>query len=261
MEKPVVFYNHGQQLIGMVHTPDRVTGLCPAVVFFHGFTGTKVEPHRIFVKTARKLASVGFYAFRFDFRGCGDSEGDFSAMTISGEISDAIRSLDVLEKMKGVDAERLGALGLSMGGCVAACVSGQDARVKSTVLWAPFSDDPPDLVQTMLAAYASRPNPHEDFFDYNGDTVGNGFVEDLPQVKPSVRMQAFSGPLLVIHGDSDETVPVIFGQRYYALMKDRDALTEIEIIPGADHTFNTRAWEDLVIARSVDWFQRTLGGK
>jgi dipeptidyl aminopeptidase/acylaminoacyl peptidase len=258
MEKPIVFYNHGQQLIGMLHIPDNGTSPCPAVVFFHGFTSTKVEPHRIYVKTARKLASAGFYAFRFDFRGSGDSEGDFSETTIGGEISDAIKSIDVLTAMEGVDAERIGVLGLSMGGCVAACVSGQDARVKSTVLWAPFSDDPPDLVQMFLAGYAERPNPDEDFADYNGNTIGKAFIEELPQVRPSQEIQRFSGPLLIIHGEADEMVPVPHGQRYYELVKDRDALTEIAIIPQADHTFKAKAWEDVVIARSVDWFKRML---
>ena len=259
MEKPIVFYNYGQQLIGMLHTPDDVTSLCPTVVFFHGFTATKVEPHRIFVKTARKLASAGFYAFRFDFRGSGDSEGDFSEMTIGGEISDAIKSIDVLTGMEGADADRIGVLGLSMGGSVAACVSGQDARVKSTVLWAPLSDDPPDNLQAMMAAYANLPNPDEGFVDcWNGNTVGKAFFEELPQIKPSQEIQRFSGPLLIVHGDADETVPVTHGQRYYELMKDRDTPTEIEVIPQADHTFNAKAWEDAVIDRSVDWFQRTL---
>ena len=260
IEKPIVFYNHGQQLIGMLHTPDQVRVPCPAVVFFHGFTGTKAEPHRIFVKTARKLTSLGFYAFRFDFRGCGDSEGDFTEMTISGEISDASRSIDVLTTIEGVDANRIGVLGLSMGGCVAACVSGQDARVKSTVLWSPVSDEPPDLLQTMLGAYANRPNPADEaFVDFwNGNTVGRAFFEELPHIKPSKQIQAFSGPLLILHGDNDETIPVIYGKRYYELMKDRDALTEIEVISQADHTFNAKAWEDVVITRSINWFQQTL---
>ena len=260
MEKPVVFHNQGQQLIGMLHTPDDAKSPCATVVFFHGFTGTKAGPHRIFVKTARKLASAGFYAFRFDFRGSGDSEGDFSEMTIGGEISDAMKSIDVLAEMAGVDAARIGVLGLSMGGCVAACVSGQDVRVKSSVLWAPISEDPPYLLQTMLGAYADRPNQAKgDFVDFwNGNTVGQTFFEELPQIKPTALIQQFSGPLLIIHGDADETVPVIYGQRYYELMKDRGVSTEIEIIPQADHTFNATAWEDLAISRSVDWFRRTL---
>ncbi len=257
IERPIVFYNRGQHLNGILHSPADCDTLCPAVVFFHGFTGTKVEPHRIFVKTARELAAIGFYALRFDFRGSGDSGGDFSEMTIGGEVSDAIKSIDVLTAMPGVDPERIGILGLSMGGCVAACVSGQETRVKSTVLWAPLSDDPPDRRDEILARSKHTPTP-EEIAQSNANVVGNAFYEELPNISPSALIQQFNGPLLIIHGSGDQAVPVSHGKRYYELMRDRDALTQLEVIDGADHTFNTVGWEQAVIAKSVAWFQKTL---
>ena len=258
MERPRVFYNKGQQLNGILHSPVDCEAPSEAVAFFHGFTGTKVEPHRIFVKTARELAAIGFYALRFDFRGSGDSAGDFSEMTIGGEVSDAIKSIDVLSAMQGVDPERIGILGLSMGGCVAAFVSGQDDRVKSTVMWAPLSDDPPDRKQEILERSKHIPTP-EEIAQLNPNIVGKAFYEELPNISPSKTLQQFTGPLLVIHGSGDETVPVSHGKRYYELMCERDALTELQIIDKADHTFNTVGWEQAVIAKSVAWFQRTLG--
>ena len=257
MERPVVFYNQGQQLNGILHSPTNCETPCPAVAFFHGFTGTKVEPHRIFVKTARELAAIGFYVLRFDFRGSGDSEGNFSEMTIGGEISDAIKSIDVLTAMPGVDPERIGILGLSMGGCVAAFVSGQDARVKSTVMWAPLSDDPPDRKNEILERVKNTPTP-EEIALANPNIVGKAFYEELPKISPSATIQAFTGALLVIHGSGDDVVPVSHGKRYHELMSERDAPTELEIIDKADHTFNTVAWEQTVIAKSVAWFQKTL---
>ncbi len=257
IERPIVFYNKGQQVNGILHVPMGCNAPCPAVTFFHGFTGTKVEPHRIFVKTARELASIGFYALRFDFRGSGDSAGDFSEMTIGGEISDAIKSIDVLTAMQGVDPERIGILGLSMGGCVAACVSGQDDRVKSTVMWAPLSDDPPDRRQEILERSKHTPTP-EEIAQSNANVVGKAFYEELPNISPSSIIQQFTGPLLVIHGSADDVVPVSHGKRYYELMRERDALTELEIIDEADHTFNTVGWEQAVVTKSVAWFQKTL---
>ncbi|MDE0553489.1 MAG: hypothetical protein OXI24_04690 [Candidatus Poribacteria bacterium] len=53
MERPVVFYNRDQQINGILHSPTGCEAPCPAVAFFHGFTWTKVEPHMIYVKTAR----------------------------------------------------------------------------------------------------------------------------------------------------------------------------------------------------------------
>ena len=257
MERPVVFYNQEQQINGILHSPVACDAPCPAVVFFHGFTGTKVEPHRIFVKTARELAAIGFYVLRFDFRGSGDSGGDFSDMTIGGEISDAIKSIDVLTAMPGVDIDRIGILGLSMGGCVAACVSGQDTRVKSTVMWAPLSDDPPARKQEILERSKNTPTP-EEIALANPNIVGKAFYEELPDISPSVAIQEFTGALLVIHGSGDDVVPVSHGKRYYELMRERDALTVLEIIDKADHTFNAVAWEQAVIAKSVAWFQKTL---
>ena len=236
IERPIVFYNKGQQLNGILHLPTDCDAPCPAVAFFHGFTGTKVEPHRIFVKTARELAAIGFYALRFDFRGSGDSEGDFSEMTIGGEISDAIKSIDILTAMPRIDTERIGILGLSMGGCVAACVSGQDARVKSTVMWAPLSDDPPDRREEILARTKNTPTP-EEIAQSNPNIVGKAFYEELPEISPSALIQQFTGALLVIHGSSDDVVPVSHGKRYYELMSERDALTALEIIDKGDHTF------------------------
>lgn len=257
MERPIVFYNQDQQINGILHSPMDYDAPCPAVAFFHGFTGTKVEPHRIFVKTARELAAIGFYVLRFDFRGSGDSEGDFSEMTIGGEVSDAIKSIDVLTAMPGVDTDRIGILGLSMGGCVAAFVSGQDARVKSTVMWAPLSDDPPDRKNEILERVKNPPTP-EEIALANPNLVGKAFYEELSEISPSATLQAFTGALLVIHGSADDVVPVSHGKRYYELMCERDAPTELEIIDKGDHTFNTVASEQAVIAKSVEWFQRTL---
>lgn len=257
MERPIVFYNQDQQINGILHSPTDCDAPCPAVAFFHGFTGTKVEPHRIFVKTARELAAIGFYVLRFDFRGSGDSEGDFSEMTIGGEVSDAVKSIDVLTAMPGVDADRIGILGLSMGGCVAAFVSGQDARVKSTVMWAPLSDDPPDRKNEISERAKSTPTP-EEIALLNPNIVGKAFYEELSEISPSATIQTFTGALLVIHGSGDDVVPVSHGKRYYELMCGRDAPTELEIIDKGDHTFNTVASEQAVITKSVAWFQKTL---
>lgn len=73
MEIPVVFGKEGHRLVGILHSVDDGERK-PGVVLFHGFTGNKIEPHRLFVKIARKLASIGINVLRFDFYGSGDSE-------------------------------------------------------------------------------------------------------------------------------------------------------------------------------------------
>lgn len=134
LERQIHFDNEGQRLYGMMHLPER-PGLHPGVILLHGFTGNSKESHFMFVKAARDFARNGLVALRFDFRGSGDSEGAFVDMTAPDEISDAVAALDFLSVQSEVDEERMGLLGLSLGGCVAACTAGVDARVKSLVLW------------------------------------------------------------------------------------------------------------------------------
>src|SRR5437870_11378067 len=67
MEEPHVFLHGGHRLFGVWHHADPPDA--PIVIFHHGFTATKSEHHRIFVKQARRLAGEGFDSFRFDFYG------------------------------------------------------------------------------------------------------------------------------------------------------------------------------------------------
>ena len=84
MEKQISFTVQGQKIYGMLHLPEG-RGPFPALSMFHGFTGQRDEPHRMFVKAARLISKAGIAVLRFDFRCSGESEGDFRKMTISGE--------------------------------------------------------------------------------------------------------------------------------------------------------------------------------
>ena len=73
-ELPVSFKSEGKQLVGMLHLPDKKKA--PCVIMCHGYQGNKFGNHkRVFVKTARYFAKNGIASLRFDFLGCGDSEG------------------------------------------------------------------------------------------------------------------------------------------------------------------------------------------
>jgi alpha/beta superfamily hydrolase len=99
----------GKRMAGVLHLPAG-RGRAPAVLMLHGFTGHKVETHRLFVRTARQLAASGLIVLRFDFRGSGDSEGEFEEMTIRGEVEDALNALAFLREQRRVDTIRIGSI-------------------------------------------------------------------------------------------------------------------------------------------------------
>ena len=47
-------------------------------------------------------------------------------------------------------------------------------------------------------------------------------------------------PILIIHGENDEAVPVEHGHHKYEWIKDTNKKASLKIIPGATHTFNTK---------------------
>ena len=70
----------GRLIRGMLRAPDT-QGPFPTVIFFHGFTVDKVGKMRLHELFARACVKAGFACVRFDFYGCGESEGDFSEAT------------------------------------------------------------------------------------------------------------------------------------------------------------------------------------
>jgi len=256
LQEPVVFKVGEERLFGMLHLPES-GGSFPAVLFCHGFTGHKIEAHALFVKAARALSKAGMAALRFDFRGSGESEGEFRDMTVTREIVDASAGLDVLDGDARMDSDRLAVLGLSLGGVVASCLAAKDSRLRSVALWsavarpAALCQEPPRQAWGQLI----RRHGH---LDVGAHAVGEAFIEDLPKHDPVKALARTDVPVLVVHGEADTSVPVSAADLYFGALSERPAPAEKYIVPDADHTFTSLKWEAMAIEKTVDWFRRTL---
>jgi len=243
----------GKLLRGMIHRPAGTRGVAPAVVFFHGFTGDRMESHWIFIKCARALASQGIASLRFDFYGSGESEGSFREATLQSEITDARAAVRFMQRQKGIDAARLGLCGLSLGGCVAACVA-PSTKAKALVLWSAVAQ--PAILQ-QLSKKLGKPSPnHADDFEYDAREISAQFLKDAAKVDPLSAVHRFTRPILIIHPGKDGTVPRSHAADF--LQASGAGIKEKVLIPGADHTFTSIAWESAVIGLTVEWFRRYL---
>lgn len=254
-ETPVTFTSGGMQIVGMLHRPETGTRP-PGVLFLHGCTGNRSEGHWLFVKLARHFAARGIMSLRFDFRHSGESEGAFEDMTLSGEISDALRALDHLSGECGADPARIGLLGLSMGGAIAAIVAGRlKERVRSAVLLNPVGNPAEDLagLAETRAVDASR-FPVE----FNSHLFGKAFLDELPAIRPLEEIAGARCPVLVVSGAADRTINPARSREYREILADRGIPSELHVIDGADHTFASVAWEREVMERAGQWFAETL---
>ncbi len=254
-EHPVVFTNGGMQIMGVLHRPPSEAPP-PGVLFFHGCTGSRTEAHWLFVKIARYFATRGIMSLRFDFRNSGESEGRFEDMTISGEVSDALRAFGFLTEECGADPERIGLLGLSMGGAVAAITAGRlRGRVKSCVLLNPVArplDDLNFLAQTREVNVSGFP------IEYNAFLFGQAFIEELPVIRPLEEITSATCPVLVINGTADRTIHPRRSREYHDTLRRAGIRTELAVLEGADHTFASAAWEREVAKKAGEWFGETL---
>jgi pimeloyl-ACP methyl ester carboxylesterase len=251
MQRAITLQHRGMTLRGMEHVPEQAsTQPVPAAILFHGFTGTKVEPHRLFVKLSRALEARGIAAFRYDFLGSGESDGNFEDMTVSGEVEEAHAILDSVRQDPRVNPDKVSLVGLSMGGLVASLVAGdRPADVHKLVLLAP-AGTMLDLVLGMVQS-AQVDVERTEVFDHGGNLVGRAFVEDLLKLSVYPRAANYTGPVLILHGSRDETVPLEASHRY--VRESYGDRAQLHLIEGADHTFNKLEWEQEVIHRVCDF--------
>ena len=255
MERQVEFANRsGRRLRGMIHQPgESPIGKPAGVAFFHGFTGDRMESHWLFVKCARALERAGIASLRFDFFGSGESEGDFRDATIETEIEDAQDAVDFFRREGGIDGGRLGLLGLSLGGAIAALVA-ERARARALVLWAAVARLPhlrklaSDLVKPSADGNSGG--------DYEGHEVSPRFLEGADFVDPLGALGRFKRPTLIVHPERDEHLDLSHPEDY--LQASAAEIKEKIIVAGADHTFDGIGWEREVISRAVEWFQQHL---
>ena len=127
------------KLAGTLTLPEGL-GPFPAVVFIGGSGPTdrdgSIAGHKPFLVLADFLTRRGVAVLRYDKRGIGQSTGDSQQASMDDLIRDAQAAVQYLNSRKEVDAKRLGVLGHSEGGIIAASVATRSKEVNWLVLLA-----------------------------------------------------------------------------------------------------------------------------
>jgi len=203
----------GAELDGVLHLPDTSTVGGAAVL--HGFGGDPEQPH--IVATCEALARAGVAALRFAYR-----DHRPPRMTLASGLADAAGAIRVLKAHPDVP-ERLGVVGFSFGGTVAALVAGRDSRVRAAVLAAApaqFGDD--------------------------------------PKWKPLAELSRTRARVLLVWGSRDNQVPFENADRYAAVLSQARVPNRIVTIDGGDHDFAPAAARAKMTETIAEWMRETL---
>lgn len=278
---------HNQEVVklfGILHLPEHVPPPFPVVVMVHGLAGTKVGRHRLYVRLAEKLSKMGIATFRLDMRGCGDSEGDFTQITIDSQVHDVLLGLEFLANHPLICKEHIGILGRSMGGAISVLVAEQllkrDFMTPACMaLWCPLFSAQPwakewQKMQQMRQAELSYAQTHpQDGVDgrtkgipFQGELVSQKLLEELFALNLTPALHTLRHlPFFFAHSINDPVVPV---QQTHQYLEQRQATHgevtgETRFCPfyGKDHEFSLPDEQVDLLEESAKWFQHNLCGQ
>jgi len=219
----------------------------PGLVLCHGFpSGPKSAraSGQTYPELAERLAAdAGWTVLTFNFRGTGDSEGDFS---LGGWLDDVRSATDHLLGSGDVDAVWLA--GASTGASLAICAAGEDERVRGVAALSARAD---------FDDWASNPRRFLDHAREIGvirsasfPADADAWIRELKETRPlSLVAKLAPRPLLLVQGSDDDVVPAIDARA----LADCHGSAELRIITGAGHRLRH---DPRAVAVLLGWLER-----
>ncbi len=228
------FLSDGFRLTGVLHLP--AVHNPPLVVGAHGLMSSGESPKQIAL--ARRCNELGMAFFRFNHRGCLDSQGDFRKdTTFESRRRDLECAVEAIRARAGFP-DRLGLFGSSLGGAV--CLHAAASL----------------SVQALVIAAA--PIRNRAIAD---DAAGRGNLEVDPEFyRKNIRFDlsealAAVSRILIFHGDQDAIVPVSSGREIFARVGEPKKLV---VQPEGDHLMSHPEHQKAFIREAGRWFERFL---
>ena len=227
----------------------------PALIICHGIPGSgeaRPADDPGYEALMERFSGLGMAAVFFNFRGCGESDGDFDMM---GWTRDLRAVIDKIVNTPHVDQTRIVLLGFSGGAATSICVSADNsnvfalASVCSPATFEIFQKDPQEILKDFRDRGLIR-NPD---FPPNVDL----WIKSFKEIEPLRWISYFKGKhLLIAHGDEDELIPVSAANELFT--KAPAGIKELDIIHGGKHRLrNNQECLDML----DNWFIKVLGWK
>lgn len=208
-ERIISLQSSGLTLHGLLYRP-REAGGAPLLVICDPFAEEKKCAHRPLVDITRGLCAQGYAVLRFDYRGCGDSQGAFGEFTPEDWLQDIHAAIEFAH---GEEAPMwIGLAGLRMGASLADAVARDRGDIACLMLWEPIIDGKQYVAQnlrrSMIKAMLTEGKQfdaesvaakHEsDVIDFDGYEVRADTREQLEAIRLGVADKPFTGPTLVL---------------------------------------------------------------
>jgi alpha-beta hydrolase superfamily lysophospholipase len=230
--KNISFTSGDFQLKGTLHLPKN-TSAPPVVIGSHGLFSTGNSPKQ--TALAEKCAEQGIAYFRFDHRGCGESDGVFRDVTsLESRRKDLLNAISVIREMDET-GKPLGLFGSSFGGTAVLSAALETAADAIVIYAAPLTGD--KIVQMLEKEDVPSAHPDVDpemlYFDISGK------IEGLANI-------------LIVHGDSDKVVSPSEAHRIYQQARMPKRLI---LLRNGDHPMSLPENQEKFVREAASWFK------
>jgi uncharacterized protein len=282
LQQAVTFPSDGLKLSAIVHVPDDLAAgeRRAAIVMMHGFGANKNGGPEW---ACRQFAQWGYVALRFDFRGCGDSEGLRGRVIADEEVADAQSAVRYLASRPDVDAAAIALCGSSLGGGVAVAAAALNPGVAAVIVengvangermirsmhsarsWSKFRALLDEVARDPAGA-ANKTIHRFDIFEMAKELQVNltsnaslmEFTADTALAFFKFRPEEFAErvsprPLLVLHSARDSVTKY---EEAFSLVRRAKPPVELHLFDGTDHFMFVNP-DPRVVATLRDWLDR-----
>ncbi|MEQ1800520.1 MAG: hydrolase 1, exosortase A system-associated [Gammaproteobacteria bacterium] len=273
LERVVSFACEGETLVGILHA--AAASATRGVLIIVGGPQYRVGSHRQFVLLARDLARRGIPVLRFDYRGMGDSDGDFRGFEdVSADIAAAMAAF----RAASPGLREIVLWGLCDGATAAAFFAAAHPKAIAGLIVAnPWVRTEQGLARSYVRNYYGQRLFQWSFWrkllrgemqvwktlrgfladvEKARDTSGEQPVAALPE-RMRRAFDAFHGPVLLVLSGRDLTAGEFVAcasQPGWIPILGRSGNRRLDL-PEADHTFSRRRWQDEMSAACADWLR------
>ncbi len=205
---------------------------CPICIIIHGFTGHMEERHITAVQEA--MNELGLATLRVDMYGHGSSEGEVKNHTLYKWLSNGMAVIDYVKTLDFVTDIYL--CGHSQGGLTAMMLAGMEKEKIKALL--PLS---PALVildgarkGDLLGQPFDPENIPDKLVSWDGRELNGNYIRAAQTLHVEDAVKKFDKPVLIVHGDEDEAVPVEYSIDIAKQYKN----CRLELIPGDTHCYD-----------------------
>jgi dipeptidyl aminopeptidase/acylaminoacyl peptidase len=214
-------------------------GNAPVVIMAPGLDSTKEELQA----TAEYFLARGLATLAIDGPGQGESEYELPIEPAYEKVATA--AVDYLQDRSGLDRERIGLFGVSLGGYYAARSAAYEKRLRAVVALAGpyrFDLDWDELPAQTRATFQARSGAKSE-----EDARAKAAKLTLEEAAAHIET-----PLLIVGGGRDRIVPAYHQERLANEVKT----AELAIYPDGSHGVTNRAYESR--SRMADWLAARL---